>query len=190
MAEKHIAVFWAGWKQQLQLTQRANAQKRQDEKSSKSKMGTLSAIPAVAVSSSGTPASTELAGKHNYAETVGSGGAGSVPKSKVHILWVHSSLVEKGEISEGYFNQVISRCNQIKIRGVLNGEAEHDWSPSMHGQPTYDKTNSRGKIVCLYQQTIDHWVKWIPIASIQVGAIPCKAWTKLIRYVSDPKKLM
>ena len=166
VAEKHIAVFWAGWKQQLQLTQRANAQKHKDEKSSKSKTGTLSAIPAPAVSSSstqsstttlsgggekrkhsGTPASTKPAGKHNYAETVGSGGAGSVPRSKVHILWVHSSLVEKGEISKGYFNQVISRCNQIKIRGVLNGEAEHDWSPSMHGQPTYDKINSRGKIV-------------------------------------------
>ena len=78
---------------------------------------------------SGTPASTEPAGKRNYVETVSSGGAGSVPKPKVHILWVHSSLVEKGDISEGYFNQVISRCNQIKIKGVFNSEAEHDWSP-------------------------------------------------------------
>ena len=89
VAEKRIAIFWAGWKQQLQLTQRANAQKLKDEKSSKSKMGTLSAIPAAAVSSSstqsstttpsgggdkrkhsGTTASTEPAGKCNYTETV------------------------------------------------------------------------------------------------------------------------
>ena len=132
VAEKRIAVFWASWKQQLQLTQRANAKKRKDKKSSKANTGTVSTIPAVAEPSSssqssttttsgggekrkhsGTPASTKLAGKRNYAGAADSGGAGSVPKPKVHILWVHSNLVEKGEISKGYFNQVIYRCNQI-----------------------------------------------------------------------------
>ena len=90
----------------------------------------------------GTPASSEPAGKHSYANTAGAAGCGSVPKPQVHILWVHSNLVEKGEVSEGYFNQVISRCNQIKVQGVLDGETEHAWCPAMHGQLTYDKIHS------------------------------------------------
>ena len=32
-AERHIAVFWASWKRQQQLTRRANVQRRQDSKS-------------------------------------------------------------------------------------------------------------------------------------------------------------
>ena len=112
----------------------------------------------------------------------------SVPKPQVHILWVHSTLVEKGEVSKGYFNQVISRCNQIKIESIMKGKTELAWCPVMQGQPTYDKTHSRGKIVCLNQQTTDFWVKYIPIACNLVGDISCKAWTseeykvKMIRY--------
>ena len=94
----------------------------------------------------GTPASTEPPGKRSYVKTAGSGGVRSALKAPVHILWVLSTLVEKGEVSEGYFNQVISRCHQIKIKGVLKGEAEHMWCLAMHGQPSYDKSNSRGKM--------------------------------------------
>ena len=102
----------------------------------------------------------------------------SKSKSQAHILWVHSNLEDKGKVSEGYYNLVISRCNQIKVEGILRGETEFAWYPDMQGQPSYGEANSRGKIICFNQKTIDFQVKWIPIASNQVGVIPCKAWTK------------
>ena len=128
----------------------------------------------------GTPASSEPAGKHTYANTAGADGGEHAPKPKpqAHILWVHSNLEEKGKVSEGYFNLVISRCNQIKIGGILRGETEFAWCPDMHGQPSFDDINSRGKIVCRNKKIIDFWVKWIPIASNNVGDIPLKAWTR------------
>ena len=134
VAEDHIAVFWASWKQQLQLTQKANAQKQKDEKSNKIKTGTLPAIPAIAVNPSspqpststpsgggekrkhsGTPASTELAGKCNYAAKVMSGGAGSATKSKpkVHILWVHSNQCVTNNLVFKYFGPNIFDSEDI-----------------------------------------------------------------------------
>ena len=127
-------------------------------------------------------------GKHSYTKTAGSDGVGCAPKAPVHILWVHSTTVEKGKVSEGYFNQVNFKCHQIKVKGVLNGEDEHMWCPTMHGQPSYDKYKSRGKIICLDQKTVDYWVKWVQITSLLIGKIPCKAWTreeymiKVVRY--------
>ena len=59
-------------------------------------------------------------------------------------MWVNSNLVEKGDITEGYFNEVISRCNKFRVDRVLKGESEFAWCPSMHRQPTYDKAKSRG----------------------------------------------
>ena len=111
----------------------------------------------------GTPLSSEPAGKVKclyvgkclYTDTAGPKGNGSGQKSDDHIqiLWVHSSTVDKGDLPEGHFHQVISRCNKIKIDGINNGEAEHMWCPSMRGQPIYDEAKKRGKIICLNKQT-------------------------------------
>ena len=129
----------------------------------------------------GTPLSSEPPGKLkcSFSNVAGSRGDGSGPKSKDHVLvlWVHSNTVDKGELPDVHFHQVISMANKIKIDGINNGEVEHMWSPSMHGQPIYDPVKKRGKIICLNKQTADHWVKWIPIAADKVGTIPCQAWT-------------
>ena len=42
VAERQIAAFWASWKQQHLLTQRANLQKRKDNMSSTCKFGLCS----------------------------------------------------------------------------------------------------------------------------------------------------
>ena len=183
--------------------EKVNAQKRKDEQSStttgrspKTQTAVQSAASKTTPPSStatsggggekrkhtGTPLSSEPAGKlkRSYVDSVGSKGTGSGLKSDDHIqiLWVHSSTVDKGDLPEGHFHQVISRCNKIKIDGINNGEVEHMWSPSMHvGNLSMMKPKKRGKIICLNKQTADHWVKWIPIAANLVGTIPCKAWT-------------
>ena len=129
----------------------------------------------------GTPTSSEPESKClTYAHTVGKEASEHATKSKTpaKVLWVHSNLEEKGKVSEGYYNLVISRCNQIQIEGILIGETEFAWCPDMHGQPSFDNINSRGKIVCHNDKTLDFWVKWIPIASNDVGDIPLKAWIR------------
>ena len=113
---------------------------------------------------SGTPASTEPAGKHVlYVKTAGKAVGGEAPKPPAQILSVHSNNNRMGEIAEGYFNQVISKCFAIKVASVLAGEKELAWTPEMQALPSYDKAHSRGKITCLNKQTLDFWVKYIPI---------------------------
>ena len=92
-------------------------------------------------------------------------------------LWVHTNNVEKCEISQNYFFEVISRCNLIKVDGFLEGKTEFSWWPDMRGQPTYDSDHARGKIVCYDLQTFNFWHTYIPIAALQVGDTPCKAWS-------------
>ena len=58
-----------------------------------------------------------------------------------------------------------------------NGDVAHKWSPAVKGQPIYDEVNQRGKIICSNKQTVDFWVKYIELASTQVGTIKLKAWT-------------
>ena len=81
----------------------------------------------------------------------------------------------------------------IKVKGVLNGEAEHKLCLAISGQPSWEKSkhpgkNSWGKIICLDQQTVNILVKMVPIASNMVGDNPCRAWTrqeyktKVVRY--------
>ena len=53
----------------------------------------------------------------------------------------------------------------------------HMWSPTIRGQPIYDDTNHRGKIICCNQKTADFWVKYIELASTIVGKTKLKAWT-------------
>ena len=107
-----------------------------------------------------TPNSAKPLMKRTYAGSValdGSGADGTFPKSKkmAHTLWVHTNDVEKGEISQNYFFEVISCCNVIKVNGFLEGKTEFSWCPDMRGQPTYDSDHARGKIVCFDLQTIN-----------------------------------
>ena len=86
-------------------------------------------------------------------------------------------MEEKGPVSESIFFHVVSRCNLIKIDAINNGDETHMWSPGIKGQPIYDEVNHRGKIICCNKQTVDFWVKYIELASTQVGTIQLKAWT-------------
>ena len=47
----------------------------------------------------------------------------------------------------------------------------------MRGQPTYDSDHSRGKIVCFDLQTYNFWCTYIPIATLNVGEVSCRAWS-------------
>ena len=49
----------------------------------------------------GTTGSSEPPGKRSYTAAAGAGGARHNQDVPVHILWVHSTSVEKGEVSEG-----------------------------------------------------------------------------------------
>ena len=106
--------------------------------------------------------------------------AGSTPatkKSPSHTLWVHTHNVARGPIDKDVFFEIVSRCNVIKCKGAIKGEAEFSWNNNLKGQPTFDDKHSRGKIVCGNQQTVDFWCKYIPIAALEVSETPCKAWT-------------
>ena len=98
-------------------------------------------------------------------------------KSTTQTLWVHTHNVARGQIKKDVFFEIVSRCNVIKCQGAIKGEAEFCWNINLKRQPTFDDEHSRGKIVCGNQQTVDFWVKFIPIAALEVSGIPCKAWT-------------
>ena len=53
----------------------------------------------------------------------------------------------------------------------------HKWSPAIKGQPIYDEVNHCGKIICSNKQTVDFWIKYIELASTQVGKFKLKVWT-------------
>ena len=97
-------------------------------------------------------------------------------RSFPHILWVHSTKVERGDIPKEYFERVIAKVNALKIEEVLTGNEEHRWHLVTGGQPTWE--DSKGKITCLNQQTVDYYVKMVPIASKSIGNIVCKALTR------------
>ena len=48
----------------------------------------------------------------------------------------------------------------------------------MKGQPFYDTVKKCGKIICFNKQTVDFWVKWIPLASDMIGIVNCNVWTR------------
>ena len=98
-------------------------------------------------------------------------------KDHEEILWVHSTEVEKGPVSESIFYFVISRINAIKIKAIINDDESHTWSPAIRGQPIYDHVNQRGKIVCTNKQTVDFWVKYIEMISPTISNVQLKAWT-------------
>ena len=103
-SEHRIGVFWAHWKQQYHLTQRAMLQKHKDLKFSKDTQSTK-ANEACGHSNqtaqttpkggerakrkhTGTPGSSEPPGKRLYAAAAGAGGARCNLDDSVHILWV------------------------------------------------------------------------------------------------------
>ena len=111
------------------------------------------------------------------AAAVGSSGTGSKSRSSFsHTLWVHSTEVEKGDILKEYFKRVITKVHALKVKDVLIEGLEHRWHMCTGGQPSWE--DSKGKIICLNQQTIDYFVKMVPIASKSIGNITCKAWTR------------
>ena len=86
-------------------------------------------------------------------------------------------MCDKGPIEKDIFFEIVSQCNIIKNQGAIRGESEFCWKSNLKRQPSYDAESSRGKIVCGDQQTVDFWVKYIPIAAITVCNLKCKAWT-------------
>ena len=184
-AVSRIASFWAGWKRQLQLTRREEAQRLQIAKTGATPNQTTPPSSSATTGVGGekrkcgdTPLSNQPAVKstRNYS---GAAKVGTKHSKKDHkqILWVHSTETEKAPIDETYFNLVVSKCNKIKIDGINNDDEAHMWSPSIRGQPFYDVTNHCGKIICCNQQTVNFWVKYIELASTKVGKIKLKAWT-------------
>ena len=193
VTERKIANFWASCRNNRQM-----AQKVKNRKGAKPNISLdLTAEVAGSTSTTGNdtpnvdankskctdmPNSAEPLTKHTYAGSAALAGSGPVgtfskPKKMACTLWVHTNDVEKGEISQDYFFEVISRCNVIKVDGFLDGKTEFSWCPDMRGQPTYDSDHSRGKIVCFDLQTFNFWRTYIPIAALQVGDTPCKAWS-------------
>ena len=183
-AVSRIASFWSGWKRQLQLTRREEAQRLLLAKTGATPKQTT---PPSSSATSGagekrkcgdTPLSNQPVVKstRNYS---GAAKVGTKHSKKDHeqILWVHSTETEKAPIDETYFFLVVSKCNKIKIDGINNDDAAHKWSPGIRGQPIYDDINHCGKIICSNQQTVDFWVKYIELASTKVGKIQLKAWT-------------
>ena len=179
-----IASFWADWKQKLCQSRSEAAQKclltRADATSKTTTSPTSSAISGIGKKRKcgDTPLSNQPAVKStkNYSGAIKSG-TRHAKKDHEEIVWVHSTEEEKGPVSESYFFHVVSRCNKIKIDAINNDEVAHKWSPAIKGQPIYDEVNHRGKTICSNQQTVDFWVKYIELASTQVGKFKLKAWT-------------
>ena len=190
IAERKIAQFWAGWRHN-----RVMSRKHKTKTPSTSTTKTLNPSVLTAGSSNntdtpggddvskrkrtGTPGSSEPPSKKSL--TTGesySRVAGAIPPPPpTQTLWVHSHDADKGPIEKKIFFEIVSQCNIIKNQGAISGEPEFCWKSNLIRQPSYDAENSRGKIVCGDQQTLDFWVKYIPIAAITVCNLKCKAWT-------------
>ena len=175
IAEHKIANFWASWRHNLLMARKAKKSKgtvpntSSDPTAEASGPNTSSGTdtPNVDVSKrkcTDTPGLSEPHKKRTYAGTVAEGESGeasniSKPKKTACNLWVHSNLVQKGDLSESYFLEVISRCNLIKVDGVLEGKSKFSWWPDMRGQPSYESDHARSKIVCYDQITFYFWCK-------------------------------
>ena len=181
--ENRIATFWADWKRKLRQFKTDAAKQRlltRVEAASKTTPPNSSATSGIGEKRKcgETPLSNQPAGKSskNYSGAT-KRGTKHAKKDHEEILYVHSTEEEKGPVSESIFFYVVSRCNKIKIDAIINDDVTHTWSPGIKGQPMYDDVNHRGKIICSNQQTVDFWVKYIELASTQVGKIKLKAWT-------------
>ena len=191
IAERKIAEFWANWRHNRVMARRYKTQKHSNPTPGPSAEADGSTTtttqskdtPSVDASKrkrTGTPGSAEPPSKKSL--TTGESysrvaGADPTPKSTIQTLWVHTHDVDRGPIEKDIFFEIVSRCNVIKNQGAIKGESEFCWKSNLKRQPTFDAENSRGKIVCGNQQTVDFWVKYIPIAALDVCDLNCKAWT-------------
>ena len=204
IAERKIADFWANWRHSRVMARRLRAQTQSNPTPGPSAEAVGSTNPLTGPSAeaggssntnskdtpsvdaskrkrTGTPGSAEPPPKKSslvdgqaYSRVAG---ATPATKSTTQTLWVHTHNVARGPIEKDVFFEIVSRCNVIKCQGAIKGEAEFCWNINLKRQPTYDDKHSRGKIVCGNQQTVDFWVKFIPIAALEVSGTPCKAWT-------------
>ena len=184
VAERIIARFWAGWRHDKVM-----AKKHKTKQSNPAAMAAGSSNPidtprgedAQKRKRTDTPGSTEPPPKKSLATGSYSQAAGAPPPPPppppTQTLWVHSSDDAKSPIEKNVFFEIVSQCNIIKNQGAIEGDPEFCWKSNLIRQPSYDAEHSRGKIVCGDQQTHDFWVKYIPIAALEVCNLKCKAWT-------------
>ena len=189
IAERKIAQFWAGWRHDRVMARRHKTKTSKTPSTQTSNPAAMAAGPSINIDTpggedatkrkrTGTPGSSEPPSKKSL--TTGgsySQAAGGSPPPPTQTLWVHSNDVDKGPIEKDIFFEIVSQCNIIKNQGAISGEPEFCWKSNLIRQPSYDAENSRGKIVCGDKQTLDFWVKYIPIAAITVCNLNCKAWT-------------
>ena len=194
IAERKIAEFWAGWRHNRVMSRRHKTQtpsspsnptpgpsaKAVESTNTTTQCKDTPSVDASKRKRTGTPGSAEPPSKKSL--TTGESysrvaGAVPSPNSTIQTLWVHTHDADKGPIEKDIFFEIVSQCNIIKNQGAIRGESEFSWKSNLKRQPSYDAENSRGKIVCGDQQTVDFWVKYIPIAAITVCNLKCKAWT-------------
>ena len=193
IAERKIAQFWAGWRHNRVMSRRRKTQtpstpsiQTLGPSAEAVKSNIISqckdtpSVDAAKRKDTGTPGSAEPPSKKSL--TTGQSysrvaGVAPPPQSTTQTLWVHSHDADKGPIEKDIFFEIVSQCNILKNQGAIRGESEFCWKSNLKRQPSYDAENSRGKIVCGDQQTVDFWVKYIPIAAITVCSLKCKAWT-------------
>ena len=190
IAERKIAQFWAGWRHNRVMARRHKTKTSKTPTTQTSNPAAMAAGPSNNINTpggedaskrkrTGTPGSSEPPSKKSlttggsYSQAAGA----SPPPPPTQTLWVHSNDVDKGPIEKDIFFEIVSQCNIIKNQGAIRAEPEFCWKSNLIRQPSYDAENSRGKIVCGDQKTLDFWVKYIPIAAITVCNLNCKAWT-------------
>ena len=190
IAERKIAQFWAGWRHNRVMARRHKTKTTTTPTTQTSNPSAMAAGSSNNIDTpggddvskrkrTGTPGSSEPPSKKSlttggsYSQAAGA----TPPPPPTQTLWVHSNDVDKGPIEKNIFFEIVSQCNIIKNQGAIRGEPEFCWKSNLIRQPSYDAENSRGKIVCGDQKTLDFWVKYIPIAAITVCNLKCKAWT-------------
>ncbi len=180
-AETRIVSFWSDWRRKLRNFRTDAAAKRKQTAASAKKPPLVPTPSEGGKRKGATPSSQEPVGKSSKRSYVEAANriASRATASKDHeqTLWVHSTEKSKGPVSRSIFFAVVSKINAIKVNAINNDDESHIWSPAVKGQPIYDLVNSRGKIVCTNQQTVDFWVKFIREVSPSVSNVHLKAWT-------------
>ena len=181
--ERRIAVFWASWKRQQQLTgglmsKDVKTQSLVQIQADRPKTDDTSACP------SNLPIHFLLPPPHPKVVVVGRGNVqthhclpSQLESPNVTMLMPPLAAAQKNtntlcgfillRLTRAIYLKVfsifvISKCNKLKVDSINRGETEFLWSPSMKGQSFYDAVKKCGNIICHNQQTVDFWVKWIP----------------------------
>ena len=180
IAERKIADFWANWRHSRVMARRLRSQTHSNPTPGPSAeaVGSVNSLTGPSVEAGGSTNSNSSntpsvdASKRKCTGTPGcaepptkksslvdgqaySWVAGAIPatkKSPSHTLWVHTHDIARGPINKDVFFEIVSRCNVIKCKGAIRGEAEFSWNNNLKGQPTFDDEHSRGKN-CLWKST-------------------------------------